>query len=223
MGFMHKMWKNLLNIFWPCKCVNCGKYGNYLCQNCFSLVEINFSPHCPIKELYFLDGLYFGTPYENKIVKELIRIFKYNYVKELSLPLSSFIISHFKVINKQAKDFSDFILCPVPLHKSKLKKRGFNQSEEIANHLSAYLNIPIKNFLIKTKNTLPQTALDRLKRKANVYSAFSVNPLLEKDINNSNILLVDDVFTTGATIDECARILKQKGAQRVLGAVIARG
>jgi competence protein ComFC len=220
---MKKVWKSFLDVIWPLRCINCGRSGSYLCPDCFSLIEINVCQYQLRRETGLLDGLYSAAPYKNRIVQKAISLCKYSCVKELSLTLSLLIISHFQIINKQARDFSGFILCPVPLHKARHKKRGFNQSEEMAKYLSLYLNVPINNFLIRIKNTPPQTTLGREDREINVSGAFNVSPVFKEKIRGAKILLIDDVFTTGATLEECAKVLKEKGAREVWGAVAAQG
>lgn len=101
---------------------------------------------------------------------------------------------------------------PIPLHAKKLRKRGYNQSELLANHLAEMHPAPVRTDLLKrTRNTLSQTALDADARRKNVRGAFS----LTADCKDLSIVLVDDVSTTGATLMECAGILKRAGAKRV--------
>ena len=115
----------------------------------------------------------------------------------------------------------DFII-PIPLHKNKLKKRGFNQAEELAKGISKFLEKPIFNdVLLKIKPTFAQMELSKEKRRENIKGAFVCQkPIV---VRGKKILLVDDIFTTGATMEECARVLKEAGAREVWGAVVARG
>jgi len=217
------MWKSsketILDLLWPKSCINCGKEGEYLCDDCFALIDISRQPPC--SGFKHLDGLYFAATYDEKIVQAAIHLCKYGYVKELSYDLACLIIAHFKLLDKFILPAK--IIFAVPLHKSKLKQRGFNQSEEIAKHLSRFLNIPFENgILIKTKKTSPQTTFNKEKRLKNITGAFAVNPQKKDEITSKKILLVDDVFTTGATMEECAKILKQNRAQSVWGVVVAR-
>jgi predicted amidophosphoribosyltransferase len=241
------MWKSrketILDLLWPKSCINCGREGKYLCDDCLALIDVSRQPPC--LGFKYLDGLYFATTYDEKIVRAAIRLCKFGYIKELSYDLAYLIITHFKLLDNPpfspptplaAKISSpppplaaataaggDWLLCAVPLHKSKLKQRGFNQSAEIAKHLSKSLNIPFSaNALIKTKKTLPQTTLNKEKRLKNVTGAFVINPQKKDQIAGKKILLVDDVFTTGATMEECAKLLKQNCAQSVWGVVVAR-
>ncbi len=218
------MWKKakkfFLEIIFPQFCFNCGIEGNYLCEDCKSLLEItgfhqNYSTQ-NLKDLYFTIG------YQNPLIKNLIQRFKYEpFVKELAKPLSSLIIDHFQLIDNKP-DFTNFFLVPVPLEKKKLKWRGFNQAEEIAKELAEFLKIPlISNCLIKIKETSPQIELTDEARKENVKGAFLVKN--KNQISGKKILLVDDVYTTGSTMEECARVLKESGVKEVVGIVIARG
>jgi len=228
----------LLDFLFPKFCISCGKEGSYLCQDCFFLIDILERQYCPFcsrpkividgKTCNFcnrsksLNGLYCAASYNNFIVKKLINQFKYEpYIKELSKPLSSLIVAHLINLNK-VENFQDYILVPIPLHKKKLKKRGFNQASEIAKELSKILKISFfDNILIKTKQTPAQMELKKEEREKNIKGIF----LCQKSeiIQRKKILLVDDVFTTGSTMEESAFTLKRAGAKEVWGIVVARG
>ena len=238
------MWKNLLeetktfllDTFFPRFCLNCQREGNYLCQDCQALLEISEYQYCLCQEpkkLFKLgkcskcrsrklSGLYFALPYQNLLIKNLIQKFKYEpFIKELAMPLSSLIISHFQCLENHP-NLSDFILTPVPLDKKRLKWRGFNQAEEIGKELSKFLHLPLINdVLIKTIETPPQVELSEKEREENMKEVFICN---NGDlIKNKKILLVDDVYTTGATMEECAKFLKEVMAKEVWGVAVARG
>jgi ComF family protein len=210
----------LLDIVFPRFCLVCQKEGTYLCQDCRSTLEI-LSSH---KKYYGknISDLYFALPYQNFLIRNLIKKFKYEpFVKELGKALSSLIIDHLNLLDNKP-DFLNFLLIPVPLEKRKLKWRGFNQAEEIGKELAAFLKTPlIPDVLIKTKETPAQVELSDEERKENVKNAFLCkNP---EKIKGKKILLVDDVFTTGSTMEECARILKEAGAEKIIGVAVARG
>ncbi|MCX6761107.1 MAG: phosphoribosyltransferase family protein, partial [Candidatus Nealsonbacteria bacterium] len=152
----------------------------------------------------------------------LIKKFKYEpFVKELGKSLSSLIIEHFNLIDNKP-DFTGFTLVPVPLEERRLKWRGFNQSEEIGKELADFLKINMtSDVLIKTKETLDQVNLDNQERKENIKNAFSCLAL--EKIKGKKILLVDDVFTTGSTMEEAASVLKEAGAEKIIGIAVARG
>ena len=129
-----------------------------------------------------------------------------------------------------AKEFKDVIfswncevLVPVPLHRRKLIKRGYNQAEILAKRLSEQLLIPMDNkILIRTRNTVPLKELNEKERITNLKSAFQTD---EIKLKYKRIILVDDIYTTGSTIDECAWTLLRNGAEEVyfITACIGRG
>ena len=111
---------------------------------------------------------------------------------------------------------------PVPLHKSKLRERTYNQSDYICRGIAEALNIkPLEKCLSRTRYTKTQTKLSITEREENVRNAFSVNPMFSEIIKGKNLILVDDVITTGSTILECARVLKENGCGEVTVCSIA--
>jgi len=183
---------------------------------------------CPKCQSKKLNGLYFALPYKSPLIKELIKKFKYKpFAKEISNTLASLILDHFLLIGKNAqKDFADFLIIPVPLDKSREKWRGFNQATEIGKKLSQYLKIPLESeILIKIKKTALQVNLGKKEREENIKGAFTINPIrysLSNRVKGRKILLVDDVYTTGSTMEECAKVLKKAKAKEVWGVAVAR-
>ena len=214
-----KIENTFLNIFFPKFCLNCQKEGDYLCPDCQALLEISRE-----HQIFFnqdLDDLYWACNYNNFLIKKLIKRFKYEpFLKDLSQTLTSLIMAHLQLIDHKP-DFSNFNIIPVPLHKKRLKWRGFNQAEELAQEIALFLNTPlILNNLIRLKNNPSQINLSARTRKENVKDVFSCQN--SKEIKNQKILLVDDIYTTGSTMIECAKILKENGAKEVIGMVVAR-
>jgi len=207
--------------------------------------KVMSSGKCPICKSKNLSGLYFALSYQNPLAKKLIHLYKYPpYLKALAKDLAFLIITHFQLLEKpESQIWQGKILIPVPLTERRKKKRGFNQAEEIAKELSLFLNpvrdsgnneslqkenisngvnIPLfSNCLIKTKQTLAQVELSEKERSQNVKEAFFVKN--KQLIKGQEILLVDDVYTTGSTMEEAAKVLKGGGAKRVWGVVVARG
>jgi ComF family protein len=214
-----KVKEKIFDLFFPKFCFGCKKEGSYLCQDCLATLEI-FTSHQKFKNKN-LNDLYFPINYENFLAKRLIKNFKYPpLIRELKKELSLIIVSHFLLLDKKP-DFSNFVLVPIPLTKKKLKWRGFNQAEEIAKELAEFFRLPlISDCLIKVKETKDQTELSEDERKENVKGIFFVKN--KEKIAGRNVLLVDDVFTTGATIEEAARVLREAGAKKVIGIVIAK-
>jgi len=213
----------LLNLIFPEFCIGCKKEGTYLCQDCLSLINISNTSLKIEKEI---KTIYCATDYNNLIIKRLITTFKYKpFAKELSKTLAFIIIIYFQNLEKLPDFFkkkNEFLLIPIPLYKKRLKWRGFNQTEEISKILSEIFKIPLAlNILVKTRQTIPQLNLPQEKRKENVKGVFAcTKPEL---IKGKNILLIDDVITTGATIQEAAKTLKKSGAKQILGIVVAGG
>lgn len=231
----------LLDLIYPRFCLGCKKEGAYLCDDCRSLLDIcefnyclcsqpkiispwQFSGKCEKCQNKKLAGLYFALPYkENQLTKKLIYQFKYKpYLKDLAKTLASILIEHFVVTKKNTNEiWQNSALVPVPLAKNKFKERGYNQSEELAKELSKVLQIPvISNNLVKIKSTTSQMELKKTEREKNLENAFKIkNP---EKFSEKKIFLVDDVYTTGSTMEECAKILKNSGVKTVWGIAIAR-
>ena len=202
------MWQNvknfLLDLFFPKFCLGCQREGTYLCEDCKSILEIS-SLHKTFKTEE-LDDLYFPLENRKPLLENLIKSFKSEpFIKDLSVPLSSLIIDHFQLLDKPplfCKEKSNFILIPVPLDKKKLRWRGFNQAEEIAEQLSAFLGISlVKNVLTKKETFYCQN---------------------KEGIENKKVLLVDDTYSTGSTMKECAKALRVNGVKEVIGIIINR-
>ncbi len=202
-----------LNFLFPSKCVICGKIGDILCNECFS--KIKHYPQQKINPPLNVD-LMIVCGYYDGILKKLIRKFKFSKKKSLYLPLSHFVEDCLKDTNYF---HSVDLITSVPLHKNRLKERGFNQSELIAKHLSNFLNLPYEeNILERTKETSFMYNLSKNDRKRNVKGVFSVN----RNIKGLKILIVDDILTTGATLSEVALEMKRKGANSVYALTVAR-
>ena len=108
----------------------------------------------------------------------------------------------------------------MPLHKKRQRLRGFNQSEQLARAISKNFNLEINHNLIRIKHKKAQAKLHEKNRWENIKNCFSYQG---KNLNNKNILLIDDVATTGATLNECAKVLKENNAKEVWGLVVAKG
>ena len=227
--------------------MGCKKEGSYLCEDCRSLLDINEFNYClcnpnPTRILpnqltgkchrcrdKKLSGLYFALPYKEKaLTKKLIHQFKYKpYLKDLAETIASILIEHFIKTEKNTDEiWENSVLVPVPLHAKKIRERGYNQSEELAKELSKVLQIPvISNVLVKTKSTESQMTLKKEAREKNLLGAFAIKKCGTSDIphfSGKKIFIVDDVYTTGSTMNECAKILKQAGAKSIWGICIAR-
>lgn len=115
------------------------------------------------------------------------------------------------------------VIIDVPIHKNKFKKRGYNHSTLLAENLAEKLNLKFApDVLLRLKETKPQFKLSREERRENILGAFNLNPKFKDFVKDKSIIIVDDVTTSGATLNECAKILKRNGAKFVWGATLAR-
>lgn len=189
-------------------------------------VKYNLCPQCSAK--LELEGIIQGGSYQNPILEEAIHCFKYKGVKDLSFTLAALLSQNLKRFFKKRKterkyeSLLDWALVPVPLTKLKQRKRGCNQAEIIAQRLKEVFAIPLKTGIIKkVRHTKPQMEIkNSQQRKENLQGAFSLNTKKPRNLNARKIILVDDVATTGTTLNECAKTLKPF-VKEIWGAVIA--
>lgn len=232
---LSKIKKYLLDLVFPVQCLGCGQSDLYLCPHCLeSILLIDYfvcpvcrhpsangqtCPNCQSKTR--LDGLIYALNYDQPLVRQVVHAIKYSFIQDLMPIIANLLI---KVLDQSRfqQDFCAEVVIPIPLHRQKLAQRGFNQAELLAAILAQKYSWKIDNKILqRTKSTRSQTELPRLKRLANVKDIFSVKA--PESIKNKNIILVDDVCTTGATLEEAAKILKQHGAVKVWAITLARG
>jgi len=219
----------LLEIIFPIHCVGCGSEGEWLCENCAHKIQLNAQQFCPVcwqanlggrvcvRCSSPLDGLRVAASYQkNPELAHAIQTLKYKFSEPLAANLAAILARSISSKNYQAER----IVVPIPLHKKRLRWRGFNQAELLARFVSSKLNLPFAHGLTRTKNTAQQAKLSRAERIRNLAAAFELAP--DFSPQGKTILLVDDVASTGTTLVEAAKILKQNGAQEVWGLVLAR-
>ncbi len=192
------------------------------CAFCKSPVIAGKTCHfCGIN--HFLDRLLVTTSYENPLVEKTLKLMKYRFIKTLASD-AAFIMARYLGQRRLREIFDEksIIVVPVPLHRLRENWRGFNQSEIMANEISRHFGWQIAPRALKrSRGNSPQAQIpDRAPRIENMKGIFKcTQPELVKD---GSILLIDDVSTTGATLDDCARSLKAAGAKEVIGFVFAR-
>lgn len=193
----------------PPYCSRCGRYfeielGQKLCADC-QQEKWSFSLHRS------------ATRYEGRI-KEIIVLFKYGRIKLLGKDIARLALSF--LTENEFWDGLDLII-PVPLSSRRKRERGFNQAEILAKHISFAKGIPLASqAMVKVKENLPQACLEGRARRDNVKGVYKVER--ESLIRGRVILLVDDVFTTGSTIEECSLTLKKAGALEVRALTMAQ-
>lgn len=228
----------LLDILFPKKCIGCKREGIYFCDECvLSILQTDlFCPRCEDKSIgglthphcersFGLDGLWSLGLYKGPL-KKAIRLLKYERVRQLVLTLTDILlkywVKHQPFVLEQIKhdQGKGWVVVPVPLHWFKENSRGFNQSDLIGKLLAKKLDLGFCHGLKRVTFTPPQVGLKRQDRKNNIRRAFAVTPDYKPDMMNS-VLLIDDVWTTGATLKECCFILKQAGAKKVWAITLA--
>lgn len=208
-------------------CPDCEKdlepFIGWICPVCFKKLEsAKLKPCTSCQRKTKLSALYASQSYEHPLIQKLIISFKYQNIRSLSQLFGQLIIKGLEPEIKNFTNTKNLVLIPLPLAKKRLKERGYNQSELIAKEISSYFKIKlVVDALFRIKYQIPQVKVKNYQaRKENIIGAFKVEkPEL---IKNKIVLLVDDVYTTGATLNEAAKALKKSGAKKVLGIVIAR-
>lgn len=209
----------LLDIFFPSFCAGCKKEGWFLCENCKQKIELLKTPsHFPEKAK--IKKFYCAAEYRQKILKELIHNFKYKKIAQIKNEIGELVVKYLESVNFESS--KEQILVPVPLHKKRLSDRGFNQSELIAKELGKHFNIPVYNNIISRKKYTKHQTLEqkRKERKENLKDAFSTRPNIS--LKNKEVILVDDVITTGATLKECAKTLAKTNPKKITAIVVAK-
>ena len=238
--------RQITNLIFPALCKQCGAVisadtlTTYFCNRCWDSIKWFDSSGCPQcglsypsmdtslqsshnfgghlcgdchKNPPYFDKAISAGPYEG-VLAEAIKLFKY----KKKIHIGRALVEHSPLL--QRGDRGDFVI-PVPLHPKRLREREFNQSAIIASELGKRLEIPVLlDILIRFRHTRPQVELDMKERGENVVGAFTVQN--GEVIADKDILLVDDVYTTGSTINECAKVLKKNDAGKVNVVTIAR-
>ncbi|MCX6753256.1 MAG: ComF family protein [Candidatus Nomurabacteria bacterium] len=215
MGFFN----TILDLIFPVNCVSCNKSGEILCLKCIS----NF----PIAERETNKWIFALYDYRHPPIKKAVWLLKYKGKKKIA---EIFAESLYGKINEELSDLSIFenfrnpILIPIPLSKTRLRERGFNQTELICKELIKLDTEKIftleRNILIKIKETEHQARIrNRKQRLENLIGTFGV--INENKIKDRNIILIDDVTTTGSTLNEARKILKNAGAKKVIAFTLA--
>lgn len=214
--------KNFLNLIYPQTCGICGKLdSNSLCKKC----EINLKKQSEnqiinkereLKDKYFSELMYIFK-YEGQI-RKLILDYKFNDKAYIYLTFVNFLLKNKKIF-ENIKSYDTII--PVPISKKRLKIRGYNQSLLIAKKIAEQTNLElVNNCLIKTKNIIEQSKLNKEERKQNIQGVYKLEN--KKLIENKKILLIDDIYTTGSTVNECSKMLMNGKPDKIGVLVLAK-
>jgi ComF family protein len=228
-----KTWDYVLDFIFPRECVGCGREGFWICPKCQKKIirlKYLYCPKCKTKtkngqfckncrQDFALKGIIIAAYFQSGPLREAIHIYKYEGVfGELENYLGRLLIKRLK----NNLPSGDKVIIPIPLHFKKKIKRGFNQAEHLAKIISREFSLPLETRVLKRKKeTDPQVGLKKKSRQKNIEGAFKITSSAK--IKNKTVLLVDDVATTGLTLDEAAKILRRAGAKEIWGVVIAQG
>lgn len=221
---------NLLNLLFPKKCLNCGRVGDYLCSSCLQLIPWHTEAKCLVCEKRAIGG--YSHPgclgawgldraillaYYRGPIRKVVQGLKYKKLADEQYFITNLIASR---LDKD--DLKDFVVTSVPLHFTREFSRGFNQSKLLADGLASRIILVYKdNLIYRSSVIISQVELDKNDRARNVRGAFKVYD--KKQVLGAKILLIDDVITTGATVSECAKVLKRNGAKEVWALALAHG
>ncbi len=225
--------ERFLDFLFPPRCAGCKKSGSILCSTCYASIRLlsppfckychaslaagRFCQKCACYPLRF-NGLRVVGAYQEPL-RSYIHALKYHGNKRLAQPLGSLLAQTYKRTGLVAD-----MIVPVPLHAQRQRQRGYNQAQLLAEICSAQLGLPLHvSLLTRVRATVSQTRLPMSERLQNVTGAFILEPNYRNGaISKSSILLIDDICTTGATLEACAAPLFAAGVKTVWGLVLAR-
>lgn len=212
------MLNKIINYVYPKVCGFCNKIisEEYTCKNCQENLKYMYESErqlVSVNKNY--DVLVCAYKYKGIVRNKLLQ-YKFKNKKYLYSSLSERLI---KLLKKYLNEID--IVVPVPIHFFRDFSRGYNQSLLIAKFISQEMKLTLRNDIIKkVKNTVPQSMLTATRRKKNAYNAYKINKA--SLLKGKTILLIDDIYTTGATVNECSRVLKENGVKKVIVATIAK-
>ena len=207
-------------------CADCAETVRHIvppfCERCSqpfdgAITQAFTCPNCADREVHFECAV--AAFRSHGVVRDFIHDFKYNGQRHLLRPLADWLAHTLDDPRISSRPFDAFV--PVPLHHIRFREREFNQAAELATLVSQSRGVPVLHALKRTRHTSTQTKLDRAERMENLRGAFHVRHIA--GVKERHLVLVDDVFTTGSTVEECSRVLMRAGAASVRVITVARG
>jgi competence protein ComFC len=233
------VFRGIASLVYPPSCTICSapvEFSEYLCVDCEAKLSRIVPPFCAKCSEPF-DGaitttfacancahraLYFDaavSAYRSRgIARHVILNFKYGKQVHLRHLVGRWLLA--ALDDSRLRDRRFDVIVPVPLHPARQRERGFNQAALLAGRIGPHLGVPVRPVLQRVRFTTTQTAFDRAERIQNLRHAFRLRK--KADVRRLDVLLIDDVLTTGSTLSECARVLKENGARSVYAATAAR-
>lgn len=231
--FARDIWSGVLDLIYPPKCLVCGDIQEYyLCPKCTARIDYLVPPVCdrcglPVDEIscrnIHCKTLNFtrarAVAVYDGVIREAIHQLKYSGRTVLMGELNTLLVDYMATYPDFAGDATAVI--PIPIHASRERERGFNQSALLAKGVSEYLRLPLLTHALERVGGLrPQVQLSEYDRVHNVKGAFKASPSIS--LEGQRILLIDDVLTTGSTTSEASKVLREAGAARVYVLTLAR-
>ena len=224
----------VLDTLFPISCLSCGEEGNFICvdckvtmkslehQRCISChKQAPFGiTHSKCLTTYTADQLISCYDYHDKKIAKIIIAGKYKFIKDVFQDLGTIIAAKLKQGHPYLLTPNTYFLIPIPLHSSRHRWRGFNQAEILCQTISEQLQLPCASVLVRCKITKTQKDLKKEQRLNNTMGAFAIDT--KADIKGKSFILVDDVTTTGSTLQEAVKVLKRNGALKVACLTVAR-
>ena len=231
---LYRLGRTLADLIFPPTCVACKQPGSILCDHCAQRVEPVSHPICPRCGRAHADAshplcslcqadpnpvlsLARAAALHSEPLRTMIHHFKYSKQPELAEPLVRYLIAAYAKAEWRQVSSIDLVI-PVPMFSERQKERGYNQAELLARHFSHVTHLPFTaNALKRTRFTQAQVGLNAKERQRNVEDAFMAHP----NVKGRTILVIDDVYTTGATLHACAKALVEAGSFQVYALALA--
>ena len=200
-----------LDLLFPPRCAGCGRIDAFWCEQCE--LDLETMPLLEnVRQLPGLAGITSTAPHKG-IIREAVQGLKYENARPVAIPLGQRLSRQL-----QAQHWMIDMIAPVPLHTSRLAERGYNQAQLLAEQVAHHMNIPcVPHALTRERNTQSQVTMSAQERLTNVAKAFSANPEI---VANQRVLIIDDVYTTGATLNACGEALLEANAKAVYGLTV---
>lgn len=229
---IQKSSQSLLDLLFPPSCISCKAAGSWLCQKCLDQIALITPPvcercgtpmtpntsvcrQCKNNPLQSINGIRSAAQFEDNPIRPAVHFLKYRNHKAVASILATLLAEAYRRY-QLAVD----VLIPVPLHAARFRERGYNQSELLAGAMGQLLHKPVNtSALYRTRATKSQMTLGIQERHQNVTEAFACN---STNLSGQKVLLIDDVCTTGSTLDACADALKKSGVVAVWGLTLAK-